>query len=97
VIKLFLDIHKPGAPRNGGARADYLTSGLHIDAFAVNGAAQQYGDGTAETLHQTPDIWAANPKRATVTIATRKTLQSLSLDGGIFMDAGAGNDRWSAR
>jgi hypothetical protein len=37
VIKLFLNIHKPGAPRNGGASADYLTSGVHIDSFAVNG------------------------------------------------------------
>ena len=36
-IKLFLNIHKPGAPRNGGASPDYLTSGVHIDAFAVNG------------------------------------------------------------
>jgi len=39
VIKLFLNIHKPGAPRNGGASADYLTSGVHIDSFAVNGEA----------------------------------------------------------
>ena len=37
VIKLFLDIHKPGAPRNGGASDDYLTSGVHIDTFTVNG------------------------------------------------------------
>ena len=37
VIKLFLNIHKPGAPRNGGASQDYLTSGVHIDSFAVNG------------------------------------------------------------
>lgn len=36
-IKLFLNIHKPGAPRDGAANADYLTSGMHIDAFAVNG------------------------------------------------------------
>ncbi len=42
VIKLFLNIHKPGAPRNGGASADYLTSGVHIDTFAVNGEAQQW-------------------------------------------------------
>lgn len=36
-IKLFLNIHKGGAPRNGGALDDYLTSGVHIDKFAVNG------------------------------------------------------------
>lgn len=36
-IKLFLNIHKPGAPRNGGAIDDYLTAGVKIDKFTVNG------------------------------------------------------------
>src|SRR6266566_3303790 len=43
VIKLFLNIHKPGAPRAGGASADYLTSGVHIDSLAVNGQATPWG------------------------------------------------------
>lgn len=42
VIKLFLNIHKPGAPRNGGAAANYLTSGVHIDKFEVDGAARPF-------------------------------------------------------
>ena len=44
VFKLLLNIHKPGAPRNGGANDDYLTSGVHIDAFTVNGAPAPWGD-----------------------------------------------------
>jgi len=36
-IKLFLNIHKPGAPREFGATPDYLTSGVHIDECKVNG------------------------------------------------------------
>jgi hypothetical protein len=36
-IKLFLNIHKPGAPREFGASQDYLTSGVHIDECKVNG------------------------------------------------------------
>lgn len=44
VIKLFLNIHKPGAPRNGGASADYLTSGVQIDSFAVNGESVPWVD-----------------------------------------------------
>ncbi|HET7551906.1 MAG TPA: M1 family metallopeptidase [Gemmatimonadaceae bacterium] len=44
VIKLFLNIHKPGAPRNGGASADYLTPGVQIDSFAVNGEAVPWQD-----------------------------------------------------
>jgi hypothetical protein len=44
VIKLFINIHKPGAPRDGGAAPDYLTSGTHIDAFSVNGQAVKWND-----------------------------------------------------
>jgi hypothetical protein len=44
VIKLFGNIHKPGAPRAGGAEPDYLTSGVHIDAFSVNGQAAPWKD-----------------------------------------------------
>src|SRR5882672_5918113 len=50
VIKLFLNIHKPGAPRNFGATPDYLTSGIHIDAVTLNG--DLYG-------------WKENPNRFT--------------------------------
>jgi hypothetical protein len=38
-IKLFINIHKPGAPRNFPAQVDYLTSGVHIDAITVNGTS----------------------------------------------------------
>ena len=44
VIKLFQNIHQPGAPRNGGSPQEYLTSGIRIDRFAVNGAAQPLPD-----------------------------------------------------
>ena len=43
-IKLFLNIHKPGASRNGGASPDYLTSGVHIDKFEVNGEKRPFRD-----------------------------------------------------
>jgi len=36
-IKLFLNIHKPGAPRIGGADSLYLTPGVQVDAFTANG------------------------------------------------------------
>ena len=41
-LKLFLNIHKPGAPRYGSASPDYLTSGVHIDAFSVNGQQRRW-------------------------------------------------------
>ncbi len=41
-FKLFLNIHKPGAPRNSGAAPDYLSSGMHIDHFEVNGGKRTF-------------------------------------------------------
>ena len=53
-----------------------------------------YSDGTTGTIHETPAIWEANQKRATVAIPTRKSIRSLDLDGGIWMDADTTNNRW---
>jgi Peptidase family M1 domain len=53
VIKLFLNIHKPGAPRDGGAGPDYLTSGVHIDAFAVNGQKRPWRENPYTFTWQT--------------------------------------------
>lgn len=50
VIRLTVNIHKPGVPRLDGADSTYLNSGVHIDNYAENGQSrpwenQQY-DGT---------------------------------------------------
>jgi hypothetical protein len=57
----------------------------------------QYSDGTTDTVHQSPSMWASNQKRAVVTLKTRKTLESLQLDGGIWVDADVTNDRWQKK
>lgn len=46
VLKLFLNIHKPGAPRTGGAADDYLTSGIHIDGFSINGKSYPWHESS---------------------------------------------------
>jgi hypothetical protein len=57
----------------------------------------RYADGTSETLHQTPAIWRADPRRATVTLGSGKKAQSITLAHGIWMDADTTNDRWTTR
>jgi len=57
----------------------------------------RYADGSTETVHETPGIWAADPGRTTVAVPTGKTLRSLALEHGIFVDADPSNDRWAAR
>ena len=54
-----------------------------------------FTDGSSEVFHQTPGIWAGDQRRANVLISTRKTLQSLGVNGGIWMDADTTNDRWA--
>ncbi|RIV23789.1 M1 family peptidase [Fibrisoma montanum] len=57
----------------------------------------QYTDGTKETFHQSPAIWQANQSQAVVKLPTKKTMQSLALEGGVFMDADRSNNTWKAK
>ena len=50
VIRIIANIHKPGAPRGGSASPDYLTAGVTIDSFVVNGAKQTW---TEDNYHAT--------------------------------------------
>ena len=52
-IKLFLNIHKPGAPRDQPAQPDYLTSGMHIDAYSVDGKKMTWRDNPYSITNQT--------------------------------------------
>jgi hypothetical protein len=56
-----------------------------------------YADGSTQTVHETIGIWERNQKSSAVTVPTKKTLRSLQLSGGIWMDADTTNDRWSAK
>jgi len=55
VIKLFLNIHKPGAPRNSGVGENYLTQGIQIDAVSASGQSLDWkstpGTFTWKPLH----------------------------------------------
>jgi len=53
-------------------------------------------DGTSQVINETAAIWASDQRRATVAISTNKTLLSLELKGGIWMDADSSNNSWSA-
>ena len=53
VFRLIQNIHQPGASREGDASANYLTSGVAIDSFAVGGQARPTawaGPATAKTV-----------------------------------------------
>lgn len=56
-----------------------------------------YSDGSTESIHETPIIWQQNQKQVSVPVKTNKTLQTVVLDGGIFVDANESNNRWQLK
>ncbi len=57
----------------------------------------RYSDNTTDTLHETPAIWRANQRRTSVAVHTRKTLESVTLDTGIWVDSDPANNTWKAK
>ncbi|MDB4924203.1 M1 family metallopeptidase [Mucilaginibacter sp.] len=51
-IKLILNIHRPAAARFSGASADYLTPGIQIDTFLVNGIKKVWDNVRAAGTNQ---------------------------------------------
>jgi len=51
-------------------------------------------DGKLKTFHQTPVIWQKNGKQATITLEGIKDVTSITLNGGVFMDADKTNNSW---
>lgn len=54
-----------------------------------------YKDDTKEVLHQNPAIWQANQKNTVISLKSNKTIKSISIDNGIFMDATPLNNLWN--
>ncbi len=66
-IKLFVNIHKPGAPREYPAQTDYLTSGMHIDAITI--------DGKNIDVPDQENIFTNMPLRLPVPLAPKDSVQ----------------------
>ncbi|HEY4065224.1 MAG TPA: M1 family metallopeptidase [Puia sp.] len=75
--------------------AGYTLSIKNIGGFAVPfDVVATYADGTTETFHQTPTVWEKDQKEISVNIKTDKAVKSVTLDGGIFMDANEKDNVW---
>jgi hypothetical protein len=75
----------------------YTLSVKNIGGFAVPfDAIVTYADGTTESFHQTPIVWEQDQKDISVKIKTQKEVKSITLDGGIFMDANMKDNTWMA-
>ena len=88
-----LDLDKVDKTEKG-----YVLGIKNIGGFAVPfDVAVTYDDGSIESFHQTPKVWEHNQKEIAVIIKTRKSVKSLNLEGGIFMDANEKDNTWTAK
>jgi len=88
-----LDLDKVEKAGNG-----YTLSIKNIGGFAVPFDVNvTYADGTTEAFHQTPIVWEKDQKAITVKIKAQKDAKSITLDGGIFMDANEKDNTWVAQ
>jgi hypothetical protein len=70
----------------------------NIGGFAVPfNLKLTYTDGTTGIIHQSPAIWEANQKQAAIGLKNNKSIKSIVIDGGIFMDADVSNNSWTAK
>lgn len=80
-----------------------LTSGYNISIKNIGGFAApvdvvvKYDDGTGETKHVSPVAWEKDQKHTTVSISTKKKIQSVQLKCGIFVDADESNNSYPAK
>jgi hypothetical protein len=87
-----LDLTKAAKTRKG-----YTLNIKNIGGFAVPfDVIATYDDGSTQSFHQTPIVWEHNQKEIAVNIKTKKTVKSLKLEGGIFMDANEKDNTWTA-
>jgi Peptidase family M1 domain len=84
------------------ARVDKSAKGYVLDIRNIGGFAvpfdviATYNDGSTESFHQTPKVWERDQKEIFVRIETGKTVRTLQLEGGIFMDANEKDNTWTA-
>jgi hypothetical protein len=90
-----IDLAVDGVTKTGGG---YNVAIKNIGGFvAPVDVVMQYSDGTSEKLHQTSAVWTADQRRTTVKVKTAKTVSSVTLDGGIWMDANTADNKWAAQ
>lgn len=56
-----------------------------------------YADGNTVAVHQSPEVWRANARLATIVLPGAKAIKTVELVNGIYMDADTSNDRLTVK
>jgi len=74
----------------------YKLSIKNIGGFATPfDVVLTYADGTTQSTHVTAGVWEKDQKQISITVNAKKVAKSITIDGGIFMDADESNNKWS--
>jgi len=91
----YIDLALQNATKDGNS---YKLDIKNIGGFAIPfNVVATYADGSTESFHQTPIVWKADQKQISIAIKPSKEVKSLTLDGGIFMDANEADNTWTAK
>jgi hypothetical protein len=78
----------------------YTLTVKNIGGFAIPfDVVLTFTDGSTQTIHQTPAVWETNQKQTYVTFKAviGKSLKSVTLDNGIFVDANKADNTWTVK
>jgi hypothetical protein len=68
----------------------------NIGGFAVPfDVIMTFADGSTQSTHVTPGVWERNEHQISINVNAKKVAKSITLDGGIFMDADTKNNTWT--
>jgi len=91
----YIDLNLQGVTKD---KNGYMLAIQNIGGFAIPFDVKiTYTDGTTESLHESPAVWAYNQKQISVHIKADKAARSIFLDNGIFMDADISNNKWISK
>ena len=91
----YIDLAVAGVAKG---RGDYTVTVNNIGGMdAPFDVVLTFTDGTTARTHETPAVWEHNQKQAKVTVRAAKAVKSVDLDGGIWVDANAADNHWTAK
>jgi hypothetical protein len=90
----YMDLSLGAVSRNGAGHQVTVrnTGGMAMPFDLV----ATYTDGTSEHIHRTPAVWQTSPRVVSLSLPATKSLRSLSLDTGIFVDFNPADNGWTA-
>jgi hypothetical protein len=85
------------------SNATKVSNGYSLTIQNIGGMAAPFdvvltfADGSTERIHQTPFVCLKDQKLTKVNVTAKIAVQSIKLDGGIFMDANEADNVWKAK